>query len=297
MNRIITLFFTIITSFSAHSQINLQSGDRCFDSGDYACAVTNYNAAFKNTTGKDKQIAEIKLGRAKRCTEHIKTANQAFTSKNYTSAKEEYQKILDSNSKDSYATSQIEKCNKAIEASIILSVSNNHETISNDNITLSPFGGIKRIIVYTNAESYSVSQLPIWCTVEIHSDYFYISFAVNTSKTDRKGGFKVNAGKKEVIVSLTQALQTSIETTLSVLNKKIDIKANERTVSINVNTNSRDYEITKLPKWCRVKTKYATRFSLECDENSSASSRSGKFTIAVGDKKVKIRLKQFGTER
>ncbi len=115
MLKLITiLFFIAITAFPSYCQTYIQDGDRCFDGGDYVCAVTNYNNAFINAMGKDKQIAEIKLTRAKWCAEHIKTANQSFSAKNYLTAKDEYQKVLDSNPKDSYAQSQIVKCDNVL---------------------------------------------------------------------------------------------------------------------------------------------------------------------------------------
>lgn len=110
MKRIITFLFAVISAFSAYSQTYILNGDSCFDRANYTCAITNYDAAFKNTSGIDKQIAEIKLTRAKWCLEHIKTANEAFSSKNLVTAKDEYQKVLDSNPNDSYAQSQIERC-------------------------------------------------------------------------------------------------------------------------------------------------------------------------------------------
>lgn len=115
MKQIITLFFAVIAVFSGYSQTYLQDGDSCFYSGDYACAVPNYDNAFKNASGKDKQIAEIKLTRAKWCAEHIKIANQAFAAKNHSTAKDEYQKVLDSNPKDSFAQSQFAKCDKVLD--------------------------------------------------------------------------------------------------------------------------------------------------------------------------------------
>jgi len=115
MKRIVILLFAVVAALSAYSQDYLQDGDRCFDSGDYACAITNHNEAFKLASGKDKQIAEIKLTRAKFCQEHIKLANTAFTNKQYSTAKTEYQTVLESNPKDTYAQSQLEKCNNALK--------------------------------------------------------------------------------------------------------------------------------------------------------------------------------------
>ncbi len=107
MQRIVLIFFIVIAGFSANCQTYIQDGDRCFDSGDYVCAINNYENAFKNASGRDKQMAEIKLTRAKWCAEHLKIANQAFSEEKYSTAKEEYQKVLDSNPQDSLAQSQI----------------------------------------------------------------------------------------------------------------------------------------------------------------------------------------------
>lgn len=115
MKQIIILFFAFISSLSAYSQVNaLDAGNQCFDKGDYVCAEAKYKEALKSAVGIENQKAQIKINRAKSCNDYLKTANQAFASLNYTKAKEKYQAILDSNPKDSYAKSQIEKCNTII---------------------------------------------------------------------------------------------------------------------------------------------------------------------------------------
>jgi hypothetical protein len=110
MRRIAILFFTIISAMSAFCQTHLEDGDRCFDNGDYYCAITKYNEAFKLAIGKDKQIAEIRVSRAKWCADHIKTADLAFKSKDYKISKDNYQSVLDTNPNDSYAKEQLVKC-------------------------------------------------------------------------------------------------------------------------------------------------------------------------------------------
>ncbi len=114
MKKFAVLFFAVFSTMSAAGQTYIQDGDRCFDNGDYPCALTNYENAFKNFSGKDKQIAEIKLTRAKWCIEHIRVGDEAFATGNYSIAKDEYQKVLDSNPKDNYAQSQIIKCDNAL---------------------------------------------------------------------------------------------------------------------------------------------------------------------------------------
>ncbi len=114
MKRIIAVFIFVIVAFLANSQTYIQDGDRCFDAGEYACAFNNYDTAFKKESGKEKKIAEINLTRTKWCLDHIKMANEAFFTNNYSTAKDEYQKVLDSNPKDNYVLSQIEKCDNVL---------------------------------------------------------------------------------------------------------------------------------------------------------------------------------------
>ena len=121
MKQSIVLFFALMLSYTAYCQNQSQEGDKCFNEGDYACAEIKYNELVKLATSEtDKQIAEIKIQRAKWCSDHLKIANQAFASYNYSKAKENYQSILDSNPKDNYAKSQIEKCITKIEESNII---------------------------------------------------------------------------------------------------------------------------------------------------------------------------------
>jgi tetratricopeptide (TPR) repeat protein len=116
--RQLLLFITIIlSSFSAYAQNSyLQEGDRCFEKGDYLCAQRNYNNAFQSSTGKNKQIAETRLTRTKSCIENTENGNLEFNRGNYKQAKDSYQKVLDTNSNDSYAKSQIEKCNSYLNS-------------------------------------------------------------------------------------------------------------------------------------------------------------------------------------
>jgi hypothetical protein len=119
MKHLIILFFAFISSLSAYCQVNnLDEGNQCFNQGDYICAEAKYKEVFKTAIGKDKQIAEIKIQRTKRCIENLKNADLAFNSKNYTKAKENYNFILDSNPNDNYAKSQLEICNTKQKAKL-----------------------------------------------------------------------------------------------------------------------------------------------------------------------------------
>jgi tetratricopeptide (TPR) repeat protein len=219
MKRSVIVLFVFLVTLSARSQTPLQAGDACFDKGDYTCAKAKYTEAFNSATGKDKQIAEIKLTRTNWCAEHIALANQAYNSKNYKSAKENYQSVLDSNPKDSYAKSQLELCNNALNppsATTTPTVSQSDTvekqqetattlTTSKQNISFTASGNRTIVVVKTNASGYQIQHLPSWCTVNKHNTWFSINGSANNSTQSRSDWFKVVAGDKEVKITVNQA--------------------------------------------------------------------------------------------
>ncbi|MDR0754239.1 MAG: BACON domain-containing protein [Prevotellaceae bacterium] len=226
MKRIITIFLTVFAAFSAYCQTCIQDGDHCFDSGDYACAVTQYNEAFKNASYKDKQTAEIRLSRAKWCAEHIKVANQEFNNKNYSTAKDEYQKVLDTNPKDSYAQSLLEKCNTALNSAATANNSANRPNkrtttpkqtvstlaVSDKRITFAASGGKTIIGIATNASDYQITLLPSWCKVGNKYDkWFSLNCNANTG-AERESWFKIIADGKEVKVYVEQSANAKFKT-------------------------------------------------------------------------------------
>ncbi|MDR1581735.1 MAG: hypothetical protein LBS55_00485 [Prevotellaceae bacterium] len=218
MKHISALLFAFAITCSAYSQNYLQDGDRCFNNGDYACATAKYNEAFRLAKGRDKQIAEIKLTRTKWCADHLKIANQAFNRKDYKLAKENYQSVLESNPKDAYAKSQMEKCNNA------LSPPATTLSVSKDRLSFYSSGGSsERITVYSNANAYSVSLVPSWCSVQTYNGYFVVTCNANNSAQLRSDWFKVTAGGKEVNIYINQSGTT----------KSAAGKSNSQTVNNN----------------------------------------------------------------
>ena len=203
MKRLVIILFAIVAAIAANSQNYIQDGDRCFDNSDYDCAITHYNNAFKYTTGKDKQIAEIKLTRAKWCSDHIKNANQAFASKNYLVAKDEYQKVLDSNPKDNYAQSQIGKCNKATITepnSYQSSVSKKETTNWNNNPTTSTLKTEGKLRSSDSPYSNIIKYIPKGAKVEVlenKGSYWKVYY-------DGKIGYL-----NEVYLNITEKISTS----------------------------------------------------------------------------------------
>lgn len=254
MKKIAIIFFALFTAFSAYCQTYIQDGDLCFDNGDYACAVTNYDNAFKNASGKDKQISEIKLTRSKWCAEHMKTANQEFNNKNYNVAKAEYESVLESNPKDSYVQSKLARCIEALNSPVSPSL----RKATHDEL----------VDVWNNKYGVMPERRQNLIAAGIDPD--------DVQKRVNRG-----EGKPSTI-------------TLSVENINISFMASGGSRTINVNTNASDYQITNLPWWCSVGSKDSHGFSLNCVANTSGWSRSEWFKVTAGDKVTMIYINQSG---
>jgi hypothetical protein len=289
MKQTIILFFAIITAFPVYCQTYLQDGDRCLDNADYTCAVTKYNEVFKSASGKDKQLAEIKLIKAKNCIEWIKIADQEFKNRRYREAKENYQKVFDSNPKDMYAKTQLKKCNNALNPYITLSV-------SIANLLFSSSGGSKNITVTTNAGSYSINALPSWCTIQKYAGYFVIACRANTGNAARTDYFTIHAGDKTVRINISQSGEVQKqETTLSVTKEILSFSSSGgRSEAITVYSNANTYSISDVPSWCSVQA-YNGYFVVSCDAINSTQSRSDWFEVVAGDQEVKIYVNQAGS--
>ena len=80
-------------------------------------------------------------------------------------------------------------------------------SVSPEHVNFSSRGGsIKEIDVYTNASAFSVTGAPSWCSVEMYDDYFAVSCSMNNSAQPRSARLRVEAGNKEVIIPVNQAV-------------------------------------------------------------------------------------------
>ena len=270
-----------------NSQTYLKDGDGCFNKGDYACADTKYSEAITLVSGRDEQLIEIKLIRTKNCLEWTKTANQLFANKNYSVAKENYQKVLDANPKDEYAKAQLEKCNNNLNPpTVTLSV-------SKDNLSFSSSGGSQNITVTTTAGSYSVNALPSWCTVQKQAGYFVVTCTANSGSTDRTGNFTITAGNKTIRINVSQSGEKAKpETTLRVTNDNLSFPSSGgNSEEIKVYSNAGNYSISLLPSWCTVKT-YNGYFVISCSANYTGQARYSSFQVNAGEKNIKITVNQ-----
>ncbi len=260
MRRIAILLFAFISALSTYCQTNILDGDLCFDKGDYTCAETKYNEEFKLANGKDKQIAEIKLTRTKWCSDHLKSANQAFSDKNYTVAKENYQSVLESNPKDVYAKTQLDKC-------VILL-----------NLPAPP----------TLRKATSADLSDIW-----NNKYGVLPerrkklIDAGIDPDDAQKRINKSEGKPSTVTN--QAI------TLNVTKKDLSFSSTgEKSEAISVNTNASDYSVSLVPWWCSVQT-YKDYFIVHCSTNYSTNPRSEWFKVRAGDKEIKIYVNQAGT--
>lgn len=298
LKKVVSIIIAFLVAISAFAQNNLlQEGDNHFDNGEYAQAVSKYNEAFKASSGKDRQIADIKRTRAKYCQEHLRLADTEYSQKHYSKAKTEYQNVLDSNPKDSYARSQIEKCNNngAFVAAL---------TVSREVVNISKDGGTETITVISNTDWYLSSVASSMFTVARSGNSLTIKCNSNHSGSLRSDYFYVNTkdDAEHIKITVKQAgnpasntsSQQSNSIRLSVSKTDITTTAESSTTVIDVNTNASDYSVILLPSWCYVKAKYPTWFSIGCYPNMQSKDRSDYFKVTVGGKDVKINITQKG---
>lgn len=289
MKQIIIFFFIYIFPLSVYCQVNnLEEGNQCFNEGDYICAESKYKEAFKTALGKDKQITEIKIQRAKRCIENLKNANLAFNGKYFKKAKELYLAVLDSNPNDATAKSKLEICNNLLNKTTETSLS-----LSKNNIYRRSSGGNEYINVNTNSNTYTIDSLPTWCNMQKYDSYFVINCSINYQTTSRNGFFNVKAGDKKIRVNIYQegGITQESESNLNVSKKNLDFSKNGGNENIVVTTNNNNFSIELIPSWCKFQ-KISNNIIITCLQNNTNKPRSDWFKITSGNKEVKVYVNQ-----
>ena len=239
MKQIILLFFVFILPLSAYCQVNnLEEGNQCFNQGDYICAVAKYKEVFKTATGKDKQIADIKIQRAKRCIENLKNADLAFNGKNYTKAKEFYLAILDSNPQDEFVKGRLESINKFLSTPVQKPLNPTTKSPSNPiklslsktEISFKSSGGSDYIDINLNSNLYTIEMLPSWCSVQKYNNYFVVICNVNKEISKRSDYFYVKNGVETIRVNVTQQASSQGNENLKVDDNKNTLSNNKEQV-------------------------------------------------------------------
>lgn len=285
------MFVVFIVAFSVSGQTVLKEADACFDNGDYNCALTKFKELIKTLNGREKQIIEIKIKRTEWCKEKINIANKEFSNQNYQLAKENYEFVLQTNSKDTFAVEQVEKCTKLLNP-VVTSLS-----VSKNELSFTSSGESQTVTVKTNASSYAVLSLPSWCSVNQYTGYFTITATANLTSEKRNGFFTVTADDKKLWISVSQSgVEKKAETTLSVSSERMFFSSSGGSQNIQVTTSSNLYTVYLLPAWCSV-NKYSGYFTITCSPNPDNKARSDFFRVNEGDKSVKITITQSGTEK
>lgn len=110
MKKVMILLFALAFKNLAFSQgKSLQDGNNCFTKGDYVCAMEVYKEVMLSNDVKRKKIATDNFKLAEKCSELIRLADAAFINKNYSTAKEYYQNVLNENIKDEYAKARLKE--------------------------------------------------------------------------------------------------------------------------------------------------------------------------------------------
>lgn len=255
MKCVFILILALTASLTTLCQTYMQNGDRCFDNGDYACAIRNYKNAFNHATGKDKQIAEIKLIRARWCVEHIKKGDTAFTQGNYSQAREEYQKVLDTNPKDQYAKSQILKCTEAL---------------------------IPKLRKATDADLIDIWNNKYGVNPQRRQNL------INAGIDPDDAQARINAGEGKPQDIEEQA--TYLTVTKSTLHFRANGKSSEKII-VNSDVTSYSIPLDYITYWYTVKT-YRDYFIVTASVNPNNISRQDWFKVKAGGKEVIINIEQ-----
>lgn len=257
MKKIALLLFLFINMTYSYGQSSLTEGDQCFDNGDYVCAEAKYSELFEQADGKDKQIAEIRLTRTKWCIDHLKAANQAFSNREYKTAKDNYQNVIETNPKDLYAKAQMDKCSDLLKSVVVpvlrRATSNDLEDIWNNKYGVMP---------------------------ERRQNLINAGIDPNDAQS------RINNGEGRPNSEVIR------EITLSVSSQDLSFPSSGgKSEPIKVYLNNGTYSVSLVPTWCSVQ-KYSDYFIVSCNANNGILSRSEWFKVKAGDKDLTINVNQ-----
>lgn len=205
-NKIVLIFLlATFATLTINAQMLLPDGDACFEKGNYTCALSNYQEAYKVDDGSLKQVIQKKIDQAKLCLDNIKAADRAFNLGSFLDAKTNYQKVVLVNPNDTYAKNRIEICEQRLNSP---STTNTTLSVSIKTLNFPKYGGTQTITVNTDASDYSITGLPPWCTVHKYSNSFVVVCNKNQGDNIRSYDFKVTANDKTEKIVIIQSGST-----------------------------------------------------------------------------------------
>ena len=304
MKRFLLLFPVLLFPLVAFSQNSslLKDAQDLFAAGDYSAAVTKFQEAVNKLSGRERNIAQIQLGAAQTCVTALSNAKTAESSKDYNTAINEYQKVLDANPNDTKVKGLQEAARKSQrEANPTL-------TVSKSSLSFNSSGGTQTITVDCSMDWALVDQTSSICSVSRSGDVITVACTSNSATSTRNTSFLVRTvnGAKEQRISISQAGRVSTSSTTSSSSRsstasRLEVKPTAISLSsgsgmtlVDVSTDAGDYNVSLLPSWAKLNNKYDTVFSLSYTENTSTNPRSDWFNVTAGGKTVKVTITQSG---
>lgn len=161
--------------------------------------------------------------------------------------------------------------------------------MSAENLNFDYQGGQTKVELKTNASSWEVTNVPLWCSVTRDSSYFLIVCTENTDTVSRAASVTVKAEDESKIITILQ--EKAKEVYLMVSPNRIDIDHKGGTKLIYVETNIESWDI-ECPEWCKYEsaaerphsdreTRYVT---ISCQKNDQATARSGEIVFKTNNK-------------
>ncbi len=305
MKRLLLLVTTCLFPLIAFSQNSslLKDAQDLFAAGNYSSAVIKFQEAMNKLSGRERNIAQLQLSTAKTCVEALNKAQAAVSTKNYDTAIAEYQKVLDANPNDTRVKGLQEDARRSKNQEL-----NPTLTVSKNTLSFSSSSGSQKITVNCNTSWILVDQSSSMCTVSRSGNEITVACSANNSTTSRNTSFIVRTtnGAKEQRVSVSQVGRSSTSTSsnsssststvgkLTVKPTSISLSSGSGVAIVDVLANGRDYEVSLLPSWAKVKTKYGTWFSLSYTENPYSTARSDWFNVKAGGETVRVSITQSG---
>lgn len=255
MKEYFILIFLSLICFSSYGQGYLEIANKCFNKADYACAISNYKEAINRASSSSRHIIEQKIVKSESCQKLTFLADNAYSNSDYTTAKEQYKRILELNPKDTFAKARIKAC---------------------DDI-LFPKPQLRKATCY--------DLIDIWNN----------KYGINPERRKKliAAGIDPDNAQKRINAGECKPIEDK-DLVLSTLTSSLSFPSEGGHANISVTTNATNYEISFLPSWCKVGSKYSSTFSIVCEPNQQNAGRSDWFKVKVGTKEVKITVLQEG---